>query len=433
MSTLRSTLILPTLLAMAMNTLASPVKLIWDTDFMSDCDDPGALGMLHALADNGEVEILATFSSGRFAYSPAAIDAVNTYYGRGHIPVATTKDPTAVSIEGRYAQHLAENFPHDTPVDDSVPDAVAAYRELLAGQEDHSVVIVTVGYATNLKNLLASSPDRYSPLDGTNLITAKVVKWVNMGGNFEDYENNDTNVNWTRDKVSAVTAIRNWPTEIVFNGREIGHLMRAGARLSQTPATNPVHAAYKQFFAGTAKDQHCADPSATLYAVRGLGPDTRKYWTLDYGQIQIHDDATFVWNSGAKGPRTESRMISARTRPDLGLMALDEVDEIVEDLMIQAPLGALPVAPSTPSNGAAATNATERGRVTLTWAPCTVAHPASWVAGYELRRNGALVGKALGPRFVDTVAATGDYVYRIQAYTPSGVLGEALEVAIHVE
>jgi hypothetical protein len=114
-------------------------------------------------------------------------------------------------------------------------------------------------------------------------------------------------------------------------------------------------------------------------------------------------------------------------------MALDEVDEIVEDLMIQAPLGALPVAPSTPSNGAAATNATERGRVTLTWAPCTVAHPASWVAGYELRRNGALVGKALGPRFVDTVAATGDYVYRIQAYTPSGVLGEALEVAIHVE
>lgn len=433
MSTFRSFILLATLLVMTLNTLSSPVKLIWDTDFMSDCDDPGALGMLHALADNGEVEILATFSSGRFAYSPAAIDAVNTYYGRGHIPVATTKDPTAVSIAGSYAQHLAQNFPHDTPMDSSVPDAVDAYRELLAGQADHSVVIVTVGYATNLKNLLASGPDRHSPLDGTNLITAKVVKWVNMGGNFEDYENNDTNVNWTRDKVSAVTAIRNWPTEIVFNGREIGHLMRAGARLSQTPATNPVHAAYKQFFGGTAKDQHCADPSATLYAVRGLGPDARKYWALDFGRIQINDDATFVWSSGATGPRTESRMISARTRPDIGLMTLDEVDEIVEDLMIQAPLGALPDAPSAPSTCTAETNATVRGLITLTWAPCTVAHPASWVAGYEVRRDGALVGKALGPRFVDTVSATGDYVYRIQAYTPSGVLGEALEVPVHVE
>ncbi|MDD4060576.1 MAG: hypothetical protein PHW08_07760, partial [Kiritimatiellae bacterium] len=79
------------------------------------------------------------------------------------------------------------------------------------------------------------------------------------------------------------------------------------------------------------------------------------------------------------------------------------------------------------------TNATVRGLITLTWAPCTVAHPASWVAGYEVRRDGALVGKALGPRFVDTVSATGDYVYRIQAYTPSGVLGEALEVPVHVE
>ena len=177
----------------------------------------------------------------------------------------------------------------------------------------------------------------------------------------------------------------------------------------------------------------CDDPSATLYAVRGLGPGARKYWALDSGRIQINDDATFVWTSGATGPRTESRMISARTRPDIGLLTLDEVDEIVEDLMIQAPLGALPDAPSAPSTCTAETNATVRGLITLTWAPCTVAHPASWVAGYEVRRNGALIGKALGPRFVDTVSATGDYLYRIQAYTPSGVLGEALAVPVHVE
>ena len=39
---------------------AAPVKVIFDTDMANDCDDAGALAVLHALADLGEVEILAT-------------------------------------------------------------------------------------------------------------------------------------------------------------------------------------------------------------------------------------------------------------------------------------------------------------------------------------------------------------------------------------
>src|SRR5438046_2179973 len=38
---------------------ARPVKVIFDTDMDSDCDDVGALAVLHALADRGEAEILA--------------------------------------------------------------------------------------------------------------------------------------------------------------------------------------------------------------------------------------------------------------------------------------------------------------------------------------------------------------------------------------
>ena len=38
---------------------AAPVKVIFDTDMANDCDDAGALAVLHALADLGEAEILA--------------------------------------------------------------------------------------------------------------------------------------------------------------------------------------------------------------------------------------------------------------------------------------------------------------------------------------------------------------------------------------
>lgn len=37
----------------------SAVKIIFDTDMHTDCDDAGALAVLHALADNWECDILA--------------------------------------------------------------------------------------------------------------------------------------------------------------------------------------------------------------------------------------------------------------------------------------------------------------------------------------------------------------------------------------
>lgn len=36
-----------------------PVRLIFDTDMMGDVDDVGTAAVLHALADQGEVKILA--------------------------------------------------------------------------------------------------------------------------------------------------------------------------------------------------------------------------------------------------------------------------------------------------------------------------------------------------------------------------------------
>src|SRR3546814_19991491 len=59
------------------------VKIIVDTDMHTDCDDAGALAVLHALADRGECEILAIMSSTKDPYAAPTVAAINTYFEIG--------------------------------------------------------------------------------------------------------------------------------------------------------------------------------------------------------------------------------------------------------------------------------------------------------------------------------------------------------------
>ncbi len=61
-------------------------------------------------------------------------------------------------------------YPHDLVENQDAEDAVTLLRRLLAGSEDGSVVIVQVGFSTNLAALLETSPDAISPLSGPDLV-----------------------------------------------------------------------------------------------------------------------------------------------------------------------------------------------------------------------------------------------------------------------
>ena len=145
----------------AQNAAQGPVRIIFDTDMDSDVDDAGALAMLHALMNRGEVEILAVMISSTSPASAACAGAINTYYGRADIPIGSSK--TGPNAEQWYHDSVG-NFPHDLGSSDDAPDAVALYRKILSAQPDHSVTIVTVGWLTNMADLLNSKPDRYSLL-----------------------------------------------------------------------------------------------------------------------------------------------------------------------------------------------------------------------------------------------------------------------------
>ena len=72
---------------------AEPVRIIYETDFTFDVDDVGGLAMLHALADAGEAELIGVSYNEVHQDAVAAIDAVNTWYGRGTIPIGTYSQP----------------------------------------------------------------------------------------------------------------------------------------------------------------------------------------------------------------------------------------------------------------------------------------------------------------------------------------------------
>lgn len=84
----------------------------------------------------------------------------------------------------KWTEELPSRFPHKVESASQAEDAVSVYRPVLNAQPDTSVVVVTVGFFTNLKDLLESGPDADSPLSGKELVAAKVKRLVSMAGYF---------------------------------------------------------------------------------------------------------------------------------------------------------------------------------------------------------------------------------------------------------
>ena len=121
-----------------------PVRLIFDTDMMGDVDDVGTVAVLHTLANQGEVRILAMGLSGKNPWSPLCLGALNAYFRRPDVPIGVVKGP-AFHKKSRYAETIAKEFPYKLKSADGAPDAAVLYRKVLAGQPDKSVVMVSVG------------------------------------------------------------------------------------------------------------------------------------------------------------------------------------------------------------------------------------------------------------------------------------------------
>jgi hypothetical protein len=291
-------------------------NIIFDTDIGSDCDDAGALAILHKLTDKGEANILGViFSSGKNRFGIGVCDAINTYYGRGNLPLGQYQNDDVGDPKNSYSQQIATTtniFPHD--VVDSATELAAAYKNLLAPQRDGSVTIVVVGHPAGLVHLLRDP-------EGMRLIRRKVKRCVSM-----TYAGETPTVDWNLGHNGAQfythEFLARWPTSIYFS--DAGEMILTGnKKLPFTPVNNPVREAFRLFQNSLGKGRPSWDEIALLFAVRP------EYFTIEtHGSLEQNEKLQTFWNRGA------NNSLHHRVRPKI---SNSELQAIIEELMSEAP------------------------------------------------------------------------------------------------
>ena len=296
----------------------APVKLIFDTDIGGDIDDAFALGLIHALANRGECELLAVTTTTPLPSAASYVAAFNRHFRRPDIPVGIgtgfgpldcyPSDVLALTDDaGRPRYPVPDGFVAKT--------AVATLRQVLADAEDRSVVIVQVGESSNLAALLDSTADEISSLSGIELARRKVRLVAVMGGAFTldpsaaGYEGRRES-NIICSVPAAQKLVREWPGEIVFSGYEIGDRIRMNPVNLKRDYRGKSRILYDSFAFWTARcttegfdhRRPTWDLTPVLFVVRP--EEGRGYFTLsEPGDVEIDDDGVTRFVPNPEGKR----------------------------------------------------------------------------------------------------------------------------------
>ena len=274
---------------------AKPVKIIFDTDMGNDVDDAVALDMLYKYVDEGTIDLLGIISSKREGGSVKYIDAMNTLYGYPNIPIGIAKIypeenyvDTRTSKGLNYADYTVANntYAHTVKDWDALPDGYKLFRELLSREADHSVVVVAVGFSTNLARLMASPGDEFSPLDGKTLFAQKVEKVVIMAGDFSPARSPEYNVR--KDHHAAVRFYAECPVPMYFTdvalGKSVLYPYQAVYEGFKYASPHPLVDAF-EYYAPMPYNRPLWDPTAVLFAAEPNGGyaslSPRGYVTVD--------------------------------------------------------------------------------------------------------------------------------------------------------
>ncbi|TFF33623.1 nucleoside hydrolase [Mucilaginibacter psychrotolerans] len=310
--------------ANAQNVARIPEAIIFDSDMGPDYDDVGAIAMLHAFADKGEAKILATMASTNYPGVAGVMSVFNTYFKRPGIPIGV---PKGKALDLRDWQHWTDTvlakYPHKIKTNTKAWDAVKLYRKILAAQPNGSVTIVTIGFLTNMSDLLKSRPDEYSQLDGRQLVAKKVKHLVSMAGKFpEGWE-----FNVMKDAAASQNAFDNWPTPVILSGFEIGEKIKVGLPLIHNPSirNSPVKDVFRICIPMAKEDsigRKSWDETAVLVAVRGY----ELYYSLMMGRIKVADAGNNTWDDNGDGHAYLVEKMPAK-----------EVEAIINELIMHQP------------------------------------------------------------------------------------------------
>lgn len=225
--------------------------IIVDTDIGPDCDDVGALVVLHKLAERYDIPVLGIINCTSNPYGTGAIDVINNFCGNKNTPIGMYSKPDFLCNDDAkaYNKYISERFATEyEPVGSKAPeDAVRLYRRLLAQAEDNSVILVTIGPLNTVAQLLTSDPDDICNLNGTDLVAKKVYAAVSMAG---ATENKQREYNIVCDAMAACTFIDLMSVPVIYSGFELGYSIDSGFSPEELPENwenNPVVLSYKLY------------------------------------------------------------------------------------------------------------------------------------------------------------------------------------------
>lgn len=252
------------------------VPVIFDTDLGSDVDDVMALQMLHNYDNSGKIDLIGVTISKSNSYSIQYIDAYNRFNKKNNIPLGYVYEGPKKN-DGKFLRQTLDTIIDgmkilnpQLSISDSLPQAYILQRKLLSERPDSSVIFIVVGPYTNITRLLGSKSDKYSKLNGVELVRKKVKLLVVMGGNFDIPSRNFPEWNIFRDIQAAQVMFANWPTKIVASGYEVGEkiLFPHQRILNDLPDSykHPLAVSYK-LFKKMPYDRQTWDLTAVLYAV----------------------------------------------------------------------------------------------------------------------------------------------------------------------
>jgi hypothetical protein len=283
------------------------IRVILDCDMGSSTDDLFALMMLYRYMDMKRCSLIGVVVDRMGRANADLVDMMNNFYGYPDIPIG-------LETQGVQTPHVFITY-HNAPYartidakpmfkrsvgdDGTYMEGYKLYRKLLAEQPDHSVTIASIGFVTSLARLLESGPDEFSPLNGVELVRAKVKNIYAMGGVFGEAVEPDYNFKAAIDFSMKFLELLPKEVDIVFSPGEVGDPLdyrpeTVIADMDWTD-THPIKWIYQ--FLNCDTGQKMWDPQAVLQAVEG----DEFYKLSDRGWVTLTPNGETLFTPDPKG------------------------------------------------------------------------------------------------------------------------------------
>lgn len=321
----------------------SRIPVIIETDMGNDIDDALALALAHKAEDDGIIDLLMVSNHKKSLTAPKFIDIVNLWYAHPETIVANSRTPVENNTYRDYTTgvvHLCDSLgTYDVPDKKTdYIDPVLAYRKILSESKDNTVVIVSLGFATTLVQLLDSKPDQFSTMSGRDLVAKKVKYLSLMAGSYGikdtimvdgfretlfDKTKKRCEFNVDNDIPSMRKLMEEWPVAIYQNPFEIGKMVMYPASAA-SEKQGPVFDAYK-LYKKMPYDRPTWDILAMAYVLK---PDM--FSKSEAGTITVDENG---FNHFYPAEQTELRRVSEKNSHYVLTISQNQAD-VLRDYII---------------------------------------------------------------------------------------------------